>query len=62
MATAPDPVNGLSAEQRALVRSCVELKMQSVQRAAKSETNPVVAKARQQEYADLEALKGIFRS
>lgn len=63
MATSnPDPVNGLSADQRALVRACIDLKLQSVQRAAKAASNPGVAKALQAEYSDLEALKSVFRS
>lgn len=57
-----DPLLALSAEQRATVRGCVELKMQSVMRARKSESNPAVAKAREQEYAELEAIKAAFRS
>lgn len=53
-------VEDLSSDDRKIVVAALELKMSSVMRAAKSESNSAVAELRQKEYATLLALANRF--
>lgn len=54
-------LNDLSAEDRLVVVSALELKAASVLRAQRAESNPAVAQIRGQEYAALQSLAARFR-
>lgn len=61
MATEKVSIDSLSSAERALVVASLELKIASVVRAFRSESNPAVREARSQEQAALEVLVHRFR-
>lgn len=53
-------VDDLSSDDRKVISACILLKMQSVSRAAKGETNSDIAELRRKEYSALQVLLGRF--